>query len=234
MTSSGPHASPRAWAATAGVLLLVSAVAGAFGEMIAPGKLLVPGDAAATAAHLRASTLLFRSGFASYLVEAVCDVALTGLLYLLLRPVRRDLALLAACFRLVSTATFAIGAFFFAAAPMALGASGLPAGEAEALALLCLRFYGLAGGIFMVFYGVAALLLGYLTYRSAYLPKALGALLMLAGLGFVVRNFLLVLAPGHASDLLLAPMALGMLALGLWLLVKGVDPAAWEARTRAT
>ena len=71
--------------------------------------------------------------------------------------------------------------------------------------------------------------------RSEYLPKALGALLAFAGLGFITRNFALVLAPAYASGFLLLPMMLGGLALTVWLLVKGVDVPKWEAKalTRA-
>ncbi|HTL99086.1 MAG TPA: DUF4386 domain-containing protein [Holophagaceae bacterium] len=232
MSDHNTEASPRSLATWAGVLLLVSAVAGAYGEMVVPGKLAVSGDAAATAANIQASGHLFRLGFASYLVEAICDVALTGIFYVLLRPVRRDLAFITVCFRLVSTSTFAIAAFFYFAASVVLGMKAFPPDQANALALLFMKLYGVGGGIFMVFYGVAALTLGILIHRSTYLPKPLGALLMLAGLGFVGRNFLLVLAPAYASGLLLAPKGLGMVSLGLWLLVKGVDIAKWEAISR--
>ena len=75
----------------------------------------------------------------------------------------------------------------------------------------------------MVFYGIATLLRGYLIYRSGYLPKALGVLLALAGLGFIVSNFVLVLSPAYASDLLLLPMFLAGVSATVWLLVKGVD-----------
>jgi hypothetical protein len=78
----------------------------------------------------------------------------------------------------------------------------------------------------MVFFGVAAMLRGYLIYRSRFLPRTLGALLMLAGLGFVAKNFALVVAPGYASNLFMAPMFVAGLALTGWMLVKGVDVEA--------
>jgi hypothetical protein len=97
--------------------------------------------------------------------------------------------------------------------------------------LLSLKMYGLGGGIFMVFYGIATSLRGYLIYRSGYLPKALGVLLALAGVGFIVSNFVLVLAPAYASNFLLLPMFLATVSVTAWLLVKGVDLQKWEART---
>src|SRR6266508_2762679 len=94
--------SAQKYARVAGVLFLLSLVAGGFGEFYVPSTLLARGDAAATARNLIAHDTLFRLGFAGYLVEGSCDIALTLLLYVLLRPVNRNLALLAAFFRLVS------------------------------------------------------------------------------------------------------------------------------------
>jgi hypothetical protein len=88
-----PVGSIQTYARAVGVLFLLSIVAGGFGEAYVPYRLIVPADAAATAKNLVASNMLFRLGFASYLVEAVCDVALALMLYVLLRPVREDIAL---------------------------------------------------------------------------------------------------------------------------------------------
>jgi Domain of unknown function (DUF4386) len=86
------------YARIAGVLCLLSFVAGGFGEAYVPSKLMVSGDATATANNIHALGSLFRWGFAGYLVEASCDIALTLILYVLLKPVSRGLALLAAFF----------------------------------------------------------------------------------------------------------------------------------------
>jgi hypothetical protein len=230
-------ASVQTYARIAGVLFLVSLVAGGFGEFFVPSKLIESADATATAHNVIASESLFRMGFASYLVEAVCDVSLTLVLYVLLTPVSRNLALLAAFFRLVSTATFGIAAFFYFAALLLLGGAAylktFSPDQLNTLALLSLNFYGYGGEIFMVFYGVGSILLGYLMFRSGYFPKTLGALLALGGLGFVVRNFTLVLAPAYASSILLLPTALAVLSLALWLLARGVDVAKWEEKAAA-
>ncbi len=224
------------FARTAGVLFLISVVAGGFGEAYVPSTLIVSADASATANNINASGWLFRMGFAAYLVEALCDVGLTWVLYVLLRPVGKDLALLAAFFRLVSTATFAIAELFYFASSLILGADYLKTfspDQVNSLALLALKLYGYGGGIFMVFYGVASILLGYLIFQSGYLPKFLGVLLALAGVGFVTRNFALVLAPAYASNLFLLPMAIAALALTLWLLVRGVSVPKWVEKAAA-
>jgi hypothetical protein len=83
----------------------------------------------------------------------------------------------------------------------------------------------------MAFYGIPSMLLGYLMFRSGYLPKVLGVLLALSGLGFVVSSFLLVLAPAYASSAFLLPTAVAGLAVTFWLLVKGVDVPKWQSAT---
>jgi hypothetical protein len=229
------HAVPvQTYARIAGVLLLLSLVAGGFGEGYVPSTLIVSGDAAATAKNIHDSYWLFHLGFAGYLVEALCDVALAWVFYLLLRPVRSDLALLAAFLGLVSTAVFAVAELFYYAASLILGGADylttFSPDQLNTLALLSLKLYGYGGGLFMVFYGVAGILRGYLIIRSGYLPKTLGALLALAGLGFVTRNFALVLAPAYASDFLVLPMFIAMFSLNLWLLIRGVDVSKWDEK----
>jgi len=229
-----PASSVQTYARIAGILFLISMVAGGLGEVYLPSRIIVRGDAVATANNIIASNSLFRFAFASYLVEAVCDIALAWTLYVLLRPVHPNLALLTAFFGLVSTATFAIAELFYFAPTFILGGAGylntFSPEQLKSLAMLSLRFYAIGGGLFMVFYGIAWVIRGYLIYRSDYLPKALGALLAFAGLGFITRNFALVLAPAYASSFLLLPMMLGGLSLTVWLLVKGVDVPKWEAR----
>jgi len=224
----------QTWARIAGVLFLLSILGGAFGEFYVPSKLVVSADAAATAKNIRASESLFRAGFASYLVEAVCDIALALILYILLRPVQKDLSLLAAFFGLISTALFGVAELFYFAALLLLGGADylktFSPDQLNTLALLSLKLYGYGGGIFMVFYGAASILRGYLIFRSGYLPKFLGFLLALAGLAFVARNFALVLAPEYAFDGLLLPMSVAAVSMTVWLLIRGVDVAKWEAK----
>lgn len=226
----------QTYARIAGGLFLVTMVAGFFGELYAPSHIIVSGDAAATAKNIAVSGGLFRAGFAAYLVEAVCDISLSLVMYELLKPVRKDLALLAAFFGLVSTAVFAGAELFYFGASLITGGAGylksFSADQLNSLGLLSLKMYGLGGGIFMVFYGLATLIRGYLIYRSGFLPRALGALMALAGAGFIASNFLLVLAPAYASDLLLLPMFVAVVSMTAWLLVKGVDVRKWEAAPR--
>ena len=224
---------PQRYARTAGVLGLVSVVAGGFGEAYVPAALVVPRDAAATAARILASEPLFRWGFSAYLVEGLCDAGLTLLFYLLFRVVRKDLALLAVFFRLIGTAGFAMAqVFHFAALPIIGGGDHLRAFSPEqlrALALLSLDMSRYGQTVFTMFYGVGSVLLGYLMYRSRLVPRLLGFLLALSGVGFVAKTFTWALAPSYSSSLLLMPAGIAWLALTAWLLVKGVDAAKWRA-----
>ena len=229
----------QTYARIAGVLFLISIVAGGFGELYVPTVLIVSGDPTATAKNIVASDLLFRMGFASYLVEAICDIVLTLILYLLLRPVGRELALLTAFFRLVGTAIFAATELFYFAPAFILGGADylktFSPDQLNTLAYVSLRMYVYGGGLFFAFGGVGSILLGYLIFRSGYLPKILGALMALGGLGFVIRSFALALVPASASlgVILLLPTGLAMLSLTGWLLVRGVDVPKWGARAAA-
>jgi hypothetical protein len=231
---SNANESVQTYARIAGVLFLLTMVTGFFGEVYVPSRIVVSGDAAATARNITAFNSLFRLGFASYLVEAVCDVSLALILYVLLRPVHRNLALLAAFFGLISTALYAVAELFYFGAGIILGGSEalktFSPDQLNALALLSLRVFGYGGEIFMVFYGIASVLRGYLIFRSGYLPRFIGVLLMLAGLGFITKSFTRVLAPAYASDALLLPMFLAGVSLTVWLLVRGVDVPKWQAK----
>ena len=230
-------ASVQTYAKIAGVLGLLSFVGGGFGEAYVPSALVVSADATATAKNIIALDSLFRLGFAGYLVEALCDVGLTWVLYVLLRPVHRDLALLTVFFRVISTAGFAMAqVLYFAASPILGGADYLKTfspGQLNTLALLLVKVGGFGGGVFSMFYGVASVFLGYLIFRSSFLPKVLGVLLALSGLGFVTSTFVSVLAPAYATPLLFVPAAVAWLCLTLWLLVKGVDVPKWEEKAAA-
>jgi len=223
------------YARIAGVLFLLSLAAGGFGEAYVPSRIIVTGDAAATAANIRTFEYLFRLGFAGFLVESLCDTALVLILYALLKPVSKELSLLAAFFGLIGTALFAVAELFYFA-PLTLGGAAylrtFSPDQLNALTLLSLRFYGYGGMIFTAYYGLAWIIRGYLIFQSGYLPKFLGVLMAIGGAGFVVRNFALILAPASASAALLLLLFPGGLLLTAWLIIRGVDVPKWEAKVR--
>lgn len=214
-----------------GILLILTIFGGWFGELYVPSQ-IAASDAATTAAHLRLNDGLFRLGFAAYLVEAFSDLVLAWLFYVLLRPVHRDFALLSAFFGIVSMTLFAVTEMFYFSAPMFLKGTGYLAAfspqQLETLTRVFLSLYGSLSGLFMLLYGTAWMIRGYLTFKSGYLPRFLGVLMALAGLGFVAKNITYVLAPLYSSDFLLAPMFLNAVIVATWMLVRGVDQDKWD------
>lgn len=226
----------QAYAKGAGILFLLSIIGGGLGEAYVPSKIIVSNDAAATAANIKAFTFLFRLGFAGFLLESVCDTALSLNFYVLLKPVNKELSLLAAFFGLVGTAIFAVTELFYFMAPHLVGNAGYlktfePA-QLQTLALLSLKYYAFGGSLFTIYYGLAWILRSYLIFRSGYLPKLIGILMAVGGFCFVARNLLFVLAPAYASETLLMLLFPGGLLLMLWLIVRGVDLEQWNQRGR--
>jgi hypothetical protein len=226
--------SVQTYAKVAGVLILLSFIGGGFGEAYVPSKLLVPNNAAATMGNLKLSELMFRLGFAGYLLEACCDVTLALIFYVLLKPVHKYVSLLAAFFGLMGTATFAAAELFYFAPTLFLGdgvyLKSFSPDQLNTLAFLTLKLFGLGAVIFTVFYGLGWVLRGYLIFQSGYFPKFLGVLMAVAGLAFIISNFTAVLAPRYQSGWLLALMMPGLSLLTIWLLFKGVDLPRWEEK----
>lgn len=227
----------QTYARIAGILFLISFIGGTFGELIVPMTLIAQGNAAETANRILAHESLFRFGFAGYLFEALCDVAIALLFYVLLKPVHRNLALFAAFLGLISTAIFAVCEMFFFLGPVLLRnpayAQSFSREQVNALVYFFVYVYSAGAGLFMVFYGVASIIRGYLIYRSTYIPRFVGVLLMIVGVAFILKNLTLVLAPAYSWDLLLLPAPLAIVALTVWFLWKGVDVQKWNARVLA-
>jgi hypothetical protein len=215
------------YARYAGVAMLLTIIFGFLGEMILPNRIIVAGDAAATAANITGHPTLFRVTFASYLVEGICDVALCVFWYILLKPVDRNLALLSAFMGMTSMITFAVGqASFFASSVILREAGGMtsfPADQRQALAMLAVRFAGTIAYLFICFYGIASMLRGYLIARSGYFPRILGILLFIGGAGFFLRSITYILVPQYSSFVMLLPMMVAGIPLMGWLLIKGVN-----------
>ena len=220
------------YARVAGVLIAISLLAGGFGESFVPGKLIAAGDFHETSLRVAASLGLFRAGFVAYLIEAACDLFLTAIFYLMLRPVSRPLSLITAFLGVFCTATFAVGEIFYyvAALPQidAHFAASLSADDRTRFAYLCLKIYGTVFTIFAGFYGAETMLRGYLFFRSGYLSRVLGGLLLLGGAGFVLKNLCTLLIPQYDSMFFASPMFLAMLGMAVWLPLKGINQHRWD------
>ena len=197
----------------------------------------MPGDAAATAANLRSMESLWRFGIASELFLGICTIVMTLTLYALLRPVSRDLALLATFFSLVATAVELTYSLQLVEALYPLGnAEYLKAFTPEqlyALTTLAIRAHGSGFGIALLLFGCFFPIAGYLIYKSGYFPKTIGILYTIPGLSYLTSSFALILAPAFAARyyfVMAGPALIGEAALCLWLLVKGVNVEQWKKR----
>jgi hypothetical protein len=237
MANQGVENSPQRYARTGGALYLAIIVLGAFAEGFVTNKLVVPGDATTTAHNILASPELWRLSVAGDLIVALCAVPLLWIEYLLLRPVSKQLVLLAVLFNLVSLAVEAISKLFLLVVmPTLRNADYLRAFEPQqlqVLASLALKSHGIAFNIALIFFGFTCLVNGYLIFRSGYLPKLIGILMQLAGLSYLTACFAALFAPTFADLIIpavLIPPLIGESSFCLWLLVKGVNIAKWKER----
>jgi hypothetical protein len=233
MTERLGQVSPRPRARITGVVYLVYFLTAVLGEFFHRG-LIVSGDAAATA-NILAHQPLFRLGLATGLIATACYIAVTALFYDLFKPVNWSLSLLAAFFSLVGCAISAFASLFQLAPLVVLGGSQylsvFKVEQLRALALIFLELNTQAANIYLVFFGVYCLLIGYLIFRSAFLPRILGVLMGFAGLGWL--TFLSPPLANHLSPYILVLGFLAELSLMLWLLVMGVNVQRWKEQASA-
>lgn len=227
-------ASVQRTARYAGVLYLILAILGGFSEFFVRQALIVRGDAAATVANISAALPTFRLGIVAELTGQVAFVLLVLALYRILKPVHRGQARVMVAFVLVAVTITCLNMLNqFAGLYLLSGAPHLAVfdtAQIDALAMTFLDLHQAGYIIAQVFFGLWLVPLGSLILRSGFLPKAIGALLVLAGAGYLVDVATFFLAPGFGV-VLSEFTFVGELALMLWLLVFGVNVPRWERRT---
>ena len=189
ITTAMSEMSPRTKARLAGAFYLATILTGMLAQGFISARLIVPGDAAATANNILSHDGLFRLGFAIYMLEMVCQIIMTVLIYDLLKPVNRSVSLLAAAVGLIGCGIKTFSRLFYFAPLLVLGGthylSVFSGEQLNAVALLFLRVNDIGAGIALVFFGIYAILKGYLVIRSTFLPRVLGWLGLLGGIGWL-------------------------------------------------
>jgi hypothetical protein len=219
----------------AGLWYVVTSIFGFFAMGYVPSKLIVHGDAGATANNIAASEMLFRLGIASQLIGMAGFIFVALALYELLKDVDRRQAALMVILIVVSIPMAILNEVNSVAALLLVkGADFLSVFEKpqrEALAMLFLNLHGRGLVFCELFWGLWLLPLGYLVYKSRFLPRFLGAWLVLAGFGWVILCFTGILWPQHADKLntYFQPAILGEIAFMLWLVIQGAKPPQMEA-----
>ena len=236
LTKQITEASPRLKARIAGIFYLICGMAYSFAQGFVSGSLVVDGDAAATAHNILTHEPLYRLGFAAELISAVCYITVTLLLYDMFRPVNRSVSLLAAFFSLTGCTIQALSTLFHLAPLVILGGgqylSAFKVEQLQALALMFLNLRAQTSSVYMVFFGWYCLLIGYLIFRSTFLPRILGVFMAIAGLSYQI--FLSPPLANYLFPYVVKPAgALGELSLILWLLVMGVNNQRWREQAGA-
>lgn len=229
--------SPRFLARMIGVLFLLTILTGIFAQGFVSERLVNFGDAAATATNILAHRGLFQLGFTVYLIEMACQVAMTALFYLLLRVVSNSVALVAAFLELTGCIIKTFARVFFIVPLFVLGGtpslSAFSAEQLQSVALLLLKVNDQGAATALAFFGFSTILNGYLIFRSTFLPRWLGVLSMLSGLGWLT---FLYPPLGYRAFMFIALIGLlSSAAMIFWLLFFAVNEVKWKARaaTRA-
>jgi hypothetical protein len=226
--------SPRTKARIAGGFYLATILMGVFTQQYI-SNLVVFGDAAVTAANIMSHEPVFRLGFAVYLIELACQITMTVLLYDLLKPVSRTGSLLTAAFSLIGCTVKIVSRLFFFAPLLILGGShslnAFSGEQLHALVLFSLRVEYYAETIAMVFFGFTALVKGYLVLRSTFLPRILGVLSALGGLGWL--TYLYEPLATRMAGYIVGFAVIAGFSSALWLLVFGVNEERWRGQVKA-
>ncbi|MGZ8879576.1 MAG: DUF4386 domain-containing protein [Halobacteriota archaeon] len=227
--------SPRKTARMAGLFYLIFIVTLALSSLIR-SRLIVFGDAAATANTIMGSELLFRIGFVTELVSAVFFLLAAWALFVLLKPVNKNLALLFLLLNLSGVAVECMNTLnLFAALQFLSGANYLNVfqiGQLQAMAMSFLNSYTNGFMIAQIFFGAWLLPLGYLVFKSGYLPRILGILLMIDFFGVLIWFFQFFLFPSYGV-VSYPSYVVGFIAefsLSLWLLIKGVNEEEYNTK----
>jgi hypothetical protein len=231
MTTRTAETSPLVQARVAGLLYLVTNLFAPFTLLYLPSRFIVRGDAAGTASNIMASESLFRLGIVLSLFTFVGQIFLVLALYQLLKVVNRNMASLMVIFSLMAVPIAMLNELSQLAVLQLLSGTEylnvFTTGQSQALAYFFLRLHGQGLNIAQIFWGLWLFPMGYLIFKSGFLPRILGVLLVIACFGYVIQSIAAFL--GYNIDLIFFT-GWGELLLLLWLLIRGVNVEEWKKR----
>lgn len=236
-TTSTPS---RGYVKAAGFFYLMIIIIGAMGQIFIRGDIIVWEDASATANNMLANATLWRIGTFGDLAMHLLDIPVMVILYLLLKPTNRNIALITLAFNMIQTAVLAGNKIVLIIPLILLGndAYKVSLGEEQIhmLVMLLNEIHDYGFGLGLVFFGFACLGYGYLIFKSQFFPRTIGILMIFAGIGYLTNSFMLILAPAYASAVLplFALCITGELSLSLWLIFKGADSSQGPMKNSPT
>jgi hypothetical protein len=221
---------PLFYARVAGFIYLFAMALGIFSQVFVLGRIVVPGDAAATANNIMASEGLFRLGIAVDVITFVSDVVIAWAFYELLKSVDKSLALLGAFLRIADGTILAVTTFYGLITLRLLSGVGylhaFEASQLQSLARLFMSARGVGFDVGFVFLGLGSTVFAYLLFKSRYVPRALAGWGIFSSLALAVGSLAMILFPWFAANssmTYMVPMFFYEVPLGLWFLVKGVE-----------
>ena len=222
---------PNKTARVAGYLYLMLFPLGIFGIIYVPSSLIVLGDAATTASNIMANELLYRLSIVTALTLQIVYIFLALALYKLLNPVDKNNAVLMVILVLVAAPIAMLNELNHVAVLLVLSGSDFlttfSLDQVRASVPLFLNLHEHGVFIAQIFWGLWLFPMGYLIFKSNFLPLALGILMIIGGFGYLVDSFVYFIFPDF--DVTVSEFTfLGELLLPLWLMFKGVNHEQWE------
>ncbi|WP_249872134.1 DUF4386 domain-containing protein [Oceanobacillus saliphilus] len=221
----------RKSALTAGIFLIIMALAAGFSYGFVHGSLVVPDDANTTLKNIMESNLLFYAGIFGWLLILITDIVVAWAFYIFLKPINKNISLLAAWFRLIYAAILGIAImnliFVVLLINRANDGTSFNTEELQAWVMLFLEAFHITWAVGLIIFGVHLLIVGYLAFKSDTIPKFISILLLIAAVSYMIIHLCYTFLPQYdgltslLESVLRVPMTLGELGFGLWLLFKG-------------
>lgn len=220
----------------AGIGYIIIFIAGIFANFLVLENIFIADDANATISNIKENELLFKIGILSFIIMVIADLIVAWALYLLFKPVNKNVSLLAAWFRLVNVTIFGVALFnLFSVLHIINGAtyfSTIDTNLIDAQVMLYFEAFNNSWLLGLIFFGFHLFVLAYLIIKSNYMPKVIGFILYLAAFGYLIDSFAHFLLPNYADYqdifmlIVVIPGVIGELSLALWLLIKGINQAS--------
>ncbi|MBK6634903.1 MAG: DUF4386 domain-containing protein [Chitinophagaceae bacterium] len=214
----------------AGLLYLIVIATGLFAEIFVRQAFKVSGDALTTANNIQSSEMLFRLGVVSDIVNFICGLPCVLIIYFLFKRINKFLLQLALIFVIIQTAIIAVNLLNQISPLLILGNNtylkSFQPNQLATLSQLSLNIQEVGYAIGLVFFGFYCLLVGYVIFKSKMVPKLLGILYIISGIGYLINSFTMLLSKGFANPIfsyVAIPIFIGELSFCLWLLIKGID-----------
>ena len=227
--------SPQFYARLAGFLYLIVIIGGMFAQAFVRQGLIVSGDAVATAQNILNHARLYRFGFAESIIYLAANMPLTLIFYYFFKRVNRGAALLLVLFVILGTAIESVNLLLHFAPLVFLAnqtyLNTFNTAQLQTMAYASLQIFTVGFEMVLAYFSFYCLVTGYLIYKSTFLPRTIGVLMVIAGLSYFIGGFASFLTPGFASHLfpaILIPSFIGETSFCLWLIFKGINVSKWK------